>query len=51
MKNEKNSKELLFLQAVDKNTDEEQLIQKLINKLETLGFNIIDKEKEINDED
>ena len=51
MKNEKNSKELLFLQAVDKNTDEEQLIQNLINKLETLGFNIIDKEKEINDED
>ena len=51
MKNEKNSKELLFLQAVDKNTDEEQLIQKLINKLEALGFNIIDKEKEINDED
>ena len=51
MKNGKNSKELLFLQAVDKNTDEEQLIQNLINKLETLGFNIIDKEKEINDED
>ena len=51
MKNEKNSKELLFLEAVNKNTDEQQLIEKLIRKLETLGFNIIDKEKEINDED
>ena len=51
MKNEKNSKQLLFLEAVNKNTDEEQLIEKLIRKLEKLGFNIIDKEKEINDED
>ena len=51
MKNEKNSKQLLFLEAVNKNTDEQQLIEKLIRKLETLGFNIIDKEKEINDED
>ena len=51
MKNKKSSKELLFLEAVNKNTDEEQLIEKLIRKLETLGFNIIDKEKEINDED
>ena len=50
MKNEKNSKQLLFLEAVNKNTDEEQLIEKLIRKLEKLGFNIIDKEKEINDE-
>ena len=31
--------------------NEEQLIEKLIRKQETLGFNIIDKEKEINDED
>ena len=44
MKNEKSSKELLFLEAVNKNTDEQQLIEKLIRKLETLGFNIIDKE-------
>ncbi|MDC3169428.1 hypothetical protein OA871_00115 [Paracoccaceae bacterium] len=51
MKNEKNSKQLLFLEAVNKNTDEEQLIEKLIRKLETLGFYIIDKEKEINNED
>ena len=51
MKNEKSSKELLFLEAVNKNTDEEQLIEKLIRKLETLGFNIIDQDKEINDED
>ena len=51
MKNEKNSKQLLFLEAVNKNTDEQQLIEKLIRKLETLGFNIIDKEKETNDED
>ena len=50
MKNEKNSKQLLFLEAVNKNTDEEQLIEKLIRKLEKLGFNIIDKDKEINDE-
>ena len=50
MKNEKNSKQLLFLEAVNKNTDEQQLIEKLIRKLEKLGFNIIDKEKEINDE-
>ena len=51
MKNKKSSKELLFLEAVNKNTDEQQLIEKLIRKLETLGFNIIDKEKEINDDD
>ena len=51
MKTKKNSKELLFMEVVNKNTDEERLIQKLIRKLETEGFNIIDKDKKICDED
>ena len=40
----KNSKQLLFLEGINKDTDEEKLINRLITKLEQLGFNIIGKE-------
>ena len=43
---EKNSKQLLFLEGINKDTDEEKLINRLITKLEKLGINIIDKEDE-----
>lgn len=42
----KNSKQLLFLEGINKDTDEEKLINRLITKLEQLGFNIIGKEYE-----
>ena len=42
----KNSKQLLFLEGINKDTDEEKLINRLITKLEQLGFNIIGKEDE-----
>ena len=42
----KNSKQLLFLGGINKDTDEEKLINRLITKLEQLGFNIIGKENE-----
>ena len=41
-----NSKQLLFLEGINKDTDEEKLINRLITKLEQLGFNIIGKEDE-----
>ena len=43
---EKNSKQLLFLEGINKDIDEEKLINRLITKLEQLGFNIIGKEDE-----
>ena len=47
MENEKNtSKRLLFLEPVDENSDEEELLKRLILKLETLGINVIDEEEE-----
>ena len=40
------SKHLLFLQSVNQDTDEEELIERLILKLEALGFNITGKKDE-----
>ena len=51
MENEKNtSKRLLFLEPVDENSDEEELLERLILKLEALGVNVIDKEEDKKDE-
>ncbi len=47
MENEKDtSKQLLFLEPVNKDTIEEELLERLIVKLEALGFNIIGREEE-----
>ena len=51
MENEKDtSKQLLFLEPVNKDTDTEELVERLILKLEGFGFNIIGKEEEKKDE-
>ena len=36
----------MFLEGINKDTDEEKLINRLITKLEQLGFNIIGEENE-----
>ena len=47
MESEKNTpKRLMFLEPVDENSDEEELLKRLILKLETLGINVIDEEEE-----
>ena len=43
---EKNLKQLLVLEGINKDTDEEKLINRLITKLEQIGFNIIGKDDE-----
>ena len=43
-KNDKNKKELLFLEPFDKDTSEEEQLEKLVKILESLGFKVIDKE-------
>ena len=51
MENEKNtSKRLMFLEPVNENSDVENLLERLILKLEALGVNVIDKEEEEKDE-
>ena len=51
MENEKDtSKQLLFLEPVNKNNDEDELIERLIIRLESLGFNIIGRQEEQRDE-
>ena len=51
MENEKNtSKRLMFLEPVNENSDVENLLERLILKLEALGVNVIDKEEENKDE-
>lgn len=51
MENEKDtSKQLLFLEPVNKYTNEEDLLERLIVKLESLGFNIIGRRDEQRDE-
>ena len=42
--NDKNKKELLFLEPFDKDTSEEEQLEKLVKILESLGFKVIDKE-------
>ena len=52
MDNEKDtSKQLLFLEPVNKDSNEEQVLERLIIRLETLGFNIIGRQEEQRDED
>ena len=51
MENEKNTlKRLLFLEPVNENSDVENLLERLILKLEALGVNVIHKEEEKKDE-
>ena len=38
------SKQLMFVESVNKNSDVEELLERLILKLETMGVNVIDKE-------
>ena len=45
------SKQLLFLEPVNKDTDEEELLERLIARLQSLGFNIICRQEEQRDED
>ena len=52
MENEKDtSKQLLFLEPVNKDSNEEEVLERLIIRLETLGFNIIGRQEEQRDED
>ena len=47
MENEKGtSKKLLFLEPVSKDSDTELLLRKLVQKLEGLGFKIVDEEED-----
>ena len=44
------SKRIKFVEPVNKNSDVEELLERLILKLETMGVNVIDKEEENKDE-
>ena len=44
------SKRLMFVEPVNKNSDVEELLERLILKLEALGVNVIDREEENRDE-
>ena len=51
MENEKDiSRQLMFLETVSNDTDTEELVERLILKLESFGFNIIGKDEETKDE-
>ena len=51
MENEKDtSKQLLFLEPVNTDSNEEELLERLIVKLESFGFNIIGRQEEQRDE-
>ena len=51
MDNEKDSsKKLLFLEPVNNESDEEELLRRLIAKLEATGFKIINRKEEQSDE-
>ncbi len=51
MENEKDtSKKLLFLEPVNNESDEEELLRRLIARLESLDFNIINRQEEQSDE-
>ena len=45
MENKNSSKQLLFLEPINEHSDEDELIKKLIKRLEALGFDIIDKQE------
>ena len=52
MENKKeNARQLIFLEPVSSNSDVEDLLNKLVLKLEALGFNITNKEQDKKDED
>ena len=44
------SKQLMFVEPVNKNSDVDELLERLIRKLEALGVHINDKEEEDKDE-
>ena len=44
------SKHLMFLEPVSKDTDTDQLLERLVIKLESFGFKIIGKDEEKKDE-
>ena len=51
MENEKDtSKQLLFLESVNKDSNEDELLRRLVVRLESLGFKIIGRQKERRDE-
>ena len=51
MENKKDtSKQLLFLEPVNKDSNEEELLERLIARLQSLGFNIIGRQEEQRDE-
>ena len=51
MENEKDtSKQLMFLESVNKDSNEDELLQRLVVRLEALGFNIIGRSNEQRDE-
>ena len=51
MENEKDtSKQLLFLEPVNKDSNEDELIERLISRLQFLGFNIIGRQEGQRDE-
>ena len=50
-KKKENSRQLMFLDPVNSDSDEEELFHKLVLKLEALGFDITNKEEDKKDED
>ncbi len=51
MENEKDtSKQLLFLEPVNKDNNEDELIERLVIRLESLNFKIISRQEELRDE-
>ena len=44
------SKRLMFVEPVNKNSDGEELLERLILRLEALGVNVINQEEENKDE-
>ena len=51
MKNKKDtSKQLLFLEPVNKDNNEDELIERLVIRLESLNFKIISRQEELRDE-
>ena len=51
MENEKDtSRQLMFLEPVNADTDVDHLFERLVLKLESFGFNIIGKDEETKDE-
>ena len=44
------SMQLMFVEPVNKNSDVEELLERIILKLKALGVNVIDKEEENKDE-